>query len=85
MLHSSVIFFMMHLLSNSISRKLHQSLILLCEAHFALLYILQLNLISKVLEQKGSFAMEIISQLGKRFVLKVVWFNLEDTSMNILF
>ncbi|KAF3962627.1 hypothetical protein CMV_012877 [Castanea mollissima] len=59
-----MIFFMMHLLSNSISRKLRQSLILLCEAHFALLYILQLNLISKVLEQKGSFAMEMISQLG---------------------
>nr|POF15845.1 piezo-type mechanosensitive ion channel like [Quercus suber] len=59
-----MIFFMMHLLSNSISRKLRQSLILLCEAHFALLYILQFNLISKVLEQKGSFAMGIISQLG---------------------
>ncbi|PON85510.1 Piezo family [Trema orientale] len=33
-------------------------------AHFALLYILQLNVISKALEQKGSFLVEILSALG---------------------
>ncbi|KAK9292746.1 hypothetical protein L1049_020726 [Liquidambar formosana] len=59
-----MIFFMMYLLSHTISRRLRQSLILLCEAHFALLYILQLNLISKALENKGSFTMEVLSQLG---------------------
>uniref|UniRef100_A0A2N9ELV3 Piezo-type mechanosensitive ion channel homolog domain-containing protein n=1 Tax=Fagus sylvatica TaxID=28930 RepID=A0A2N9ELV3_FAGSY len=52
------------LASHTITRKLRQSLILLCETHFALLYILQLNLISKALEQKGSFAVEILSHLG---------------------
>ncbi|XP_057964043.1 piezo-type mechanosensitive ion channel homolog isoform X2 [Malania oleifera] len=59
-----VIFFFMYLLSHDISRKMRQSLILLCEAHFAVLYILQLNLISKFLEQKGFLSMEILSQLG---------------------
>lgn len=44
---------------------MRQALILLCESHFAILYILQLNLVSKALEQKGSLIMEILSQLGK--------------------
>lgn len=44
---------------------MRKALILLCEAHFAILYILQLNLVSKALEQKGSLIMEILSQLGK--------------------
>ncbi|XP_048137346.1 piezo-type mechanosensitive ion channel homolog isoform X2 [Rhodamnia argentea] len=59
-----MIFFLVYLLSHSISKKICQSLILLCEVHFALLYILHLNLISKVLDQKGSFAGEILKQLG---------------------
>ncbi|KAL6989616.1 hypothetical protein U1Q18_015367 [Sarracenia purpurea var. burkii] len=55
---------MIYLLSHNISRRIRQYLILLCEAHFALKYILQLNLISKALEQSGSLALEILSQLG---------------------
>ncbi|XP_027189756.1 piezo-type mechanosensitive ion channel homolog isoform X2 [Cicer arietinum] len=59
-----MIFFLMYLLSHSISRKLRQALILLCQFHFALLYILQINLISSALEKKGSVSMEIVMQLG---------------------
>ncbi|KAF9681632.1 hypothetical protein SADUNF_Sadunf05G0022000 [Salix dunnii] len=59
-----MIFFLMYLLSHSISREIRQSLVLLCEAHFAMLYILQLNLISEVLKQKFSFVTELLSQLG---------------------
>ncbi|KZV41711.1 hypothetical protein F511_32842 [Dorcoceras hygrometricum] len=49
-----VIFFFVYLLSHNINKGIRQSLILLCEAHFAILYILQLNLISRRLERKGS-------------------------------
>ncbi|XP_068663316.1 piezo-type mechanosensitive ion channel homolog isoform X1 [Aristolochia californica] len=59
-----MVFFLVYLLSHKVNTKIRQSLILLCETHFALLYILQLNLISKSLEQKGSVIMEILSQLG---------------------
>nr|XP_027116059.1 piezo-type mechanosensitive ion channel homolog isoform X3 [Coffea arabica] len=59
-----VIFFFMYLLSHEISKRTRQSLILLCEANFAILYILQLNLVSKTLEKKGSLSMGILSQLG---------------------
>ncbi|XP_042475858.1 piezo-type mechanosensitive ion channel homolog isoform X1 [Macadamia integrifolia] len=59
-----MVFFLVYLLNHTVSREVRQSLILLCEAHFALLYILQLNLISNALEQKGSFTMEVLSQLG---------------------
>ncbi|KAJ4836126.1 hypothetical protein Tsubulata_035436 [Turnera subulata] len=59
-----MIYFLIYLLKHSISQKIHQSLILLCEAHFALMYILQLNLISKALEQKCSFTAEVLSKLG---------------------
>jgi hypothetical protein len=65
---SSVIFFLIYLLSHSISRKLRQALILLCEIHFALLYILQINLVSSALEKKGSVSMEIVMQLGMRWI-----------------
>ncbi|KAE8676455.1 hypothetical protein F3Y22_tig00111594pilonHSYRG00006 [Hibiscus syriacus] len=59
-----LVFFLIYLLSHNISRKIRQSLILLCEAHFALLYLLQIDLISNALEQKGSIILEIMSQLG---------------------
>ncbi|XP_028789013.1 piezo-type mechanosensitive ion channel homolog [Neltuma alba] len=59
-----MIFFLMYLLSHNISRKMRQALILLCEVHFALLYILQINLISSALEKKGSISMEVLMQLG---------------------
>ncbi|CAN1234123.1 Piezo-type mechanosensitive ion channel homolog [Linum perenne] len=56
-----VIFFLMYLLAHDISRKMRQSLILLCEVHFALLYILQIKLISDALEQKST---EVLMELG---------------------
>ncbi|GAB2234344.1 hypothetical protein Drorol1_Dr00003592 [Drosera rotundifolia] len=59
-----MVFFLICLLSHSVSRKVRQGLILLCEAHFALLYILQIRLISEILEHSGSASMEILSQLG---------------------
>ncbi|KAM7253702.1 hypothetical protein ACFE04_031384 [Oxalis oulophora] len=59
-----MVFFLMYLLSHNVRRKIRQSLILLCEAHFVLLYILQIDLISNALEQDGSLSREILKQLG---------------------
>ncbi|KAJ4842906.1 hypothetical protein Tsubulata_023830 [Turnera subulata] len=59
-----MIFFLIYLLSHDISRKMWKSLILLCEAHFALLYILQIDFISYSLESEGSLTMQILQQLG---------------------
>ncbi|KAK7392390.1 hypothetical protein VNO78_20827 [Psophocarpus tetragonolobus] len=61
-----MIFFLMYLLSHNVSRKIRQALILLCEIHFSLLYVLQINLISTALEKKGSLSMEVVMQLGLR-------------------
>ncbi|XP_039019748.1 piezo-type mechanosensitive ion channel homolog isoform X1 [Hibiscus syriacus] len=57
-------FFLIFLLSQHVGTKIRHCLILLCEAHFTLLYLLQLNLISSTLEKKGSIAEKILSQLG---------------------
>ncbi|XP_074563118.1 piezo-type mechanosensitive ion channel homolog isoform X1 [Curcuma longa] len=57
-------FFLVFLLSHSINKKLRQALVIFCEAHFALSYILQLDLISKALERSGSLTHLILSQLG---------------------
>lgn len=59
-----MIFFLIYLLSHEISRKIRQSLILLCEAHFALLYILQIDLISNTLRREKSLSGQILLQLG---------------------
>ncbi|XP_027349564.1 piezo-type mechanosensitive ion channel homolog [Abrus precatorius] len=59
-----MIFFLIYLLSDAINWKLRQAIILLCEAHFALQFILRLDLISNALHQKGSYAFKILSQLG---------------------
>ncbi|XP_057439423.1 piezo-type mechanosensitive ion channel homolog isoform X2 [Lotus japonicus] len=59
-----MIFFLIYLLRNAVTCKLRQAIILLCEAQFALQFILQLDLISKTLDQKGSYAFQILSQLG---------------------
>ncbi|TKY52583.1 Piezo-type mechanosensitive ion channel-like [Spatholobus suberectus] len=61
-----MVFFLMYLLSHNVSRKMRQALILLCEIHFSLLYVLQINLISTTLEKKGSVSMEVVMQLGLR-------------------
>lgn len=65
----SVIFFFVYLLSHQINKRTRQCLILLCEAHFAVLYILQLSLVSRELEQKGSISLEVLSELGVGFCL----------------
>ncbi|OWM62964.1 hypothetical protein CDL15_Pgr020258 [Punica granatum] len=60
----TVIFFLVYLLSHSISKKLCRSLIVMCLAHFALLYILNLHLISKFFDRERSAAAEILQLLG---------------------
>jgi piezo-type mechanosensitive ion channel component 1/2 len=60
----SVCFFMLFLLSHEIKTEQRQTLILFCEVHFSILYILQLDLISKALENCGPIATEVLSQLG---------------------
>ncbi|KAJ4772325.1 piezo-type mechanosensitive ion channel component [Rhynchospora pubera] len=57
-------FFMLFLLSHEIRTELRQTLILFCEVHFSILYILQLDLVSKALENWGPVATEVLSQLG---------------------
>ncbi|KAG0470501.1 hypothetical protein HPP92_017201 [Vanilla planifolia] len=46
--------------------KIRKALILFCGAHFSLLYLLQLDLISRLLEQSGSFTISFLSQIGIR-------------------
>lgn len=65
----------MYLLSHNINRKIRKSLILLCEVHFALLYILEIDLVSHSLKQEGSVSREILFQLGTLlflYFLKVI-------------
>ncbi|KAG2326003.1 hypothetical protein Bca52824_008731 [Brassica carinata] len=59
-----VIFFLIYLLSHNINRKIRKSLILLCEVHFALLYILEIDLVSNSFKRQGSVSREILFQLG---------------------
>ncbi|RYR02293.1 hypothetical protein Ahy_B06g081111 [Arachis hypogaea] len=59
-----MVFFLIYLLSETINSQLRQAIILLCEAHFAIQFILQLDLISKTLDQNGSYSLQILSKLG---------------------
>ncbi|XP_076898654.1 piezo-type mechanosensitive ion channel homolog isoform X1 [Bidens hawaiensis] len=59
-----MIFFFLYLLSHNISNKVRHALLLLCELHFALLYSLQITLVSRALEKSGSLCLEILSQFG---------------------
>ncbi|KAI4369413.1 hypothetical protein MLD38_017853 [Melastoma candidum] len=59
-----MIYFLVYLLSYNISKKIGKTLILLCEVHFMLLYILQLDMISHFLNQEDSLSGEILRQLG---------------------
>lgn len=68
-LNSAVVFFLVYLLSHNIGRRTRQGLILLCEIHFTLLYILRIDLILKEIEKIGSSSVEILSQLGKLIFL----------------
>lgn len=60
----SVCFFLVFLVNHSIDKRLRQILVLFCEVHFSILYILQLDLVSSALERSGSLTMEVLSQLG---------------------
>lgn len=57
-------FFLVFLVNHSINKRLRQFLVLFCEVHFSILYILQLDLVSNALERSGSLMMEVLSQLG---------------------
>ncbi|KAI3678969.1 hypothetical protein L6452_38273 [Arctium lappa] len=59
-----MIFFFLYLLSHRISTRVQRSLLLLCEIHFAILYTLQINLISGVMKKSETTSWEILSQLG---------------------
>ncbi|KAK9732624.1 hypothetical protein RND81_04G011100 [Saponaria officinalis] len=59
-----IIFFMLYLLRPTIDRRLRHALILLCEVHFALLYILQLNLFAEMLKSQESWPGKMLSHLG---------------------
>lgn len=64
----SVCFFLVFLVNHSINKRLRQFLVLFCEVHFSILYILQLDLVSNALECSGPLMMEVFSQLGAHSV-----------------
>ncbi|XP_062199124.1 piezo-type mechanosensitive ion channel homolog isoform X3 [Phragmites australis] len=57
-------FFLVFLVNHSINKRLRQILVLFCEVHFSVLYILQFDLVSSALKRSGSLTMEVLSQLG---------------------
>ncbi|KAJ7571313.1 hypothetical protein O6H91_01G159100 [Diphasiastrum complanatum] len=59
-----MIFFMIYLVYPSAATRTRKYLILFCELHFALLYLLQLDWISMQLESHAAFCKPILSQLG---------------------
>lgn len=59
-----MVFFLIYLLSHSVSQKIRQALIVLCEVHFMVLYILQLDLVSKAFDHNGSVTKEVLLLLG---------------------
>ncbi|PKA54847.1 hypothetical protein AXF42_Ash000682 [Apostasia shenzhenica] len=61
---NKLMFFLVYLLSHSVSTSIQQGLLLFCEVHFSLLYVLRLNLIATALEKNGSSVMLFLSQLG---------------------
>jgi hypothetical protein len=63
-----VCFFLVFLVNHSINKRLRQFLVLFCEVHFSILYILQLDIVSNALERSGSLMMEALSQLGAHSV-----------------
>lgn len=60
----SVCFFLVFLVNHSIDKRLRQILVLFCEVHFSILYILQLELVSSALVRCGTLTMAVLSQLG---------------------
>ncbi|CAH1447448.1 unnamed protein product [Lactuca virosa] len=59
-----MIFFFLYLLSHRISPRVQGALLLLCEIHFAILYTLQINLVSGALRKSDTISWAILSQLG---------------------
>lgn len=57
-------FFLSYVLSSSVAKATRQSLILLCELHVALLYLLQLDWISAHLAEHAETLKPIFSLLG---------------------
>jgi hypothetical protein len=65
------------LVNHSIDKRLRQILVLFCEVHFSILYILQLDLVSSALERSGSLTMEVLSQLGAHSFFFLIHFYIE--------
>jgi hypothetical protein len=59
-----MVFFLIYLMRSTVGRRTRKLLVLLCEVHFALLYLLQLALISEALDCKGDSIRSILFQLG---------------------
>ncbi|XP_024535480.1 piezo-type mechanosensitive ion channel homolog isoform X3 [Selaginella moellendorffii] len=59
-----MIFFMVYLLSSSVARKTRQYLMLYCELHISILYILQLQSISALITAHSKILKPVLSQLG---------------------
>nr|XP_043638394.1 piezo-type mechanosensitive ion channel homolog [Erigeron canadensis] len=59
-----MIFFFLYLLSHRINIQVQRALLLLCEIHFAILYTLQINLVSGALKKSETISSQILSQLG---------------------
>lgn len=57
-------FFIVHLVRSSVGRRTRQHLILLCELHFAVLYLLQLDWISALLDENQALLKPTLSFLG---------------------
>ncbi|XP_078441364.1 piezo-type mechanosensitive ion channel component [Wolffia australiana] len=74
------IFLMVYLLSHSISINIRKLMVIYCEIHFTLLYILRLNLISSMMDRCGPMIQMIFSQSG----LKNRWIMVEYMEIAIL-
>ncbi|KAI7751565.1 hypothetical protein M8C21_021449, partial [Ambrosia artemisiifolia] len=59
-----MVFFFLYLLSHRINTRVQGALLLLCEIHFAILYTLQIDMVSVALKKRETISSEILSQLG---------------------
>ncbi|XP_057815209.2 piezo-type mechanosensitive ion channel homolog isoform X1 [Cryptomeria japonica] len=59
-----MVFFLIYLMKSTIGRRVRKILVLLCEVHFALLYLLRLDLISKSIGHKGDLMRTVLFHLG---------------------
>ncbi|KAI3732422.1 hypothetical protein L1987_63627 [Smallanthus sonchifolius] len=61
-----MIFYFLYLLSHRINTRVQGALLLLCEIHFAILYALQINMVSGALKKSDTISSEILSQLERK-------------------